>query len=440
MSFTISPDLRKRILFLLGAMIVYRIGSHIPVPGIDVALLQQSFEQQRGGILGMLDVFSGGALGRVSLFALGVMPYITASIIMQLMTMAVPSLEALKKEGSVGQRKITQYTRYLTLVLAAFQSYGVSVAIEQQDFVIQPGIPFRMMMVLSLTTGTIFLMWLGEQITERGIGNGISILIFSGIAAGLPQAVVSFLELVSNNSLPPLPALLIMIVMAVAIVLVIFVERAQRRIPVNYPRQQSGFQGRQSSHLPLKLNVSGVIPPIFASSLILFPTTILSWTQGSNAGIESGGAADFFRNIAASLSPGSGLYVLLYASMIVFFTFFYTGIVFNTKDVSENLKRGGGLIPGIRPGEQTGKYLDSVVLRLTLVGAVYLTVICVLPEALRIGLPQLPFYFGGTSLLILVVVALDFQEQLSSHIMSQRYDSLLKKARFKRSGMNPMLK
>jgi preprotein translocase subunit SecY len=426
----ISPDLRKRILFLLGAMIVYRIGSHIPVPGIDVALLQQSFESQKGGILGMLDVFSGGALGRVSLFALGVMPYITASIIMQLMAVALPSLAALKKEGSVGQRKITQYTRYLTVFLAVFQSYGISVAIEQQDFVLHPGMSFRLIMTLSLTTGTMFLMWLGEQITERGVGNGISILIFSGIAAGLPTAVVSFLELVRNSSLPPLPALLIIVVMALAIVVVIFFERAQRRVPVNYPRQQAGM-GRQSSHLPLKINVSGVIPPIFASSIILFPTTILSWSQSSTA---QGGMGEVIRNIASNLSPGSGLYVILYAVMIVFFTFFYTSVAFNTKEVSENLKRGGGLIPGIRPGEQTAKYLDTLVLRLTVVGATYITVICVLPEILRMAMPQLPFYFGGTSLLILVVVALDFQEQMSGHIMSQRYESLLKKTRFKRHG------
>lgn len=432
--FNISVDLRKRIMFLLGAMIIYRIGSHIPVPGIDVALLQQSFQSQKGGILGMLDVFSGGALGRVSLFALGVMPYITASIIMQLMGMAVPSIEALKKEGSVGHRKITQYTRYLTVLLSAFQSYGIAVALEGQAFVIEPGMAFRLTMVISLTTGSLFLMWLGEQVTERGVGNGISILIFAGIAAGLPTAVVSFFELVSNSSLPPLPALIIILVMVVAILVVIYFERAQRRIPVNYPRQQMGHVGKQSSHLPLKINVSGVIPPIFASSLILFPSTIMSWTQSASNGAESSGLTELIRNITGNLSPGSLPYVVLYASMIIFFTFFYTSIVFNTKEVSENLKKGGGLVPGIRPGEQTGRYLDAVVLRLTVVGAAYLTVICVLPEALRMALPSLPFYFGGTSLLILVVVALDFQEQISGHIMSQRYESLLKKARFKRPG------
>lgn len=433
---TISPDLRRRILFLLGAIVVYRIGSHIPVPGIDIAILQREFEQQKGGILGMLDVFSGGALGRVSMFALGVMPYITASIIMQLMSIAVPSLEALKKEGSAGQRKITQYTRYLTVLLSVFQSYGIAVALEGQAFVLNPGIIFRMMMVVSLTTGSLFLMWLGEQVTERGVGNGISMLIFAGIAAGLPTGLIRFLSLVRDSSISALPALIIIILMSLAVVAVIYFERSQRRIPVNYPRQQMQggvTPGRQSSHLPLKINVSGVIPPIFASSLILFPTTLLSWTQGSTT--SSGPVIDFFKNLAAGLSPGSGLYVLLYAGMIIFFTFFYTSIVFNTKEVSENLKKQSGLVPGIRPGEQTAKYLDRVVLKLTVVGAAYLTVICVMPELLRMSIPQLPFYFGGTSLLILVVVALDFKDQIEGHIMTQRYESLVRKARLKRPGL-----
>jgi len=430
----ISPELRNRIFFLLGAIIVYRIGSHIPVPGIDVELLKESFESQKGGLLGMLDVFSGGALGRVSLFALGIMPYITASIIMQMLSHTLPSMEAIRKEGSSGHRKITQWTRYLTVVLTMFQAYGVAVALEGQPFVTTPGIGFRIMMVVSLTTGTVFLLWLGEQITERGVGNGISILIFAGIASGMPQGIISFLELVRNNTISPIPALFIIAIIIAAISVVVLVERAQRRIPVNYPRMQaSGPIGKKTTHLPMKLNIAGVIPPIFASALLLFPTTLLSWTENP---ANQGGTINLVKNFAASLTPGSYTYVIIYGFLVVFFAFFYTNIVFNTRETSDNLKRSGALIPGMRPGEQTSKYLDSMTLKLTIIGATYLAIICLLPEVLRMGIPAIPFYLGGTTLLILVVVALDFQEQISAHLMSQQYESLLKKARFKK-GFNP---
>lgn len=426
---TISLELRNRILFLLGAIIVYRIGSHIPVPGIDVELLKEAFKSQKSGLLGMLDVFSGGALSRVSLFALGIMPYITASIIIQMLSHSLPSMQALRKEGSAGHRKITQWTRYLTVVLTLFQAYGVAVALEGQSFVMQPGISFRVMMMVSFTTGTMFLLWLGEQITERGVGNGISIIIFTGIASGMPTGLVSFLELVRNGTISALPALLIMVIIAIAIVVVVFFERAQRRIPVNYPRMQMGQMGKKASHMPMKLNISGVIPPIFASSLLLFPTTMLSWV---NTSASQEGFISLVRNFAASISPGSLTYVVIYGALVVFFAFFYTGIVFNAREQSDNLKKSGALIPGMRPGEQTSKYLDNMTLKLTIIGATYLTVICILPELLRMGIPAIPFYIGGTTLLILVVVALDFQEQISAHLMSQQYESLLKKARFKK--------
>ncbi|NJM31631.1 MAG: preprotein translocase subunit SecY [Limnobacter sp.] len=424
-------DLRKRLVFLLLALIVYRIGTHVPVPGIDPVALRQLFDSQQGGILGMFNMFSGGALSRFSVFALGIMPYISASIVMQLMSVVVPQLEALKKEGESGRRKITQYTRYGTFFLAAFQAVGISVALEsQQGLVIDPGLAFRAVTAVSLVTGTMFLMWLGEQITERGLGNGISILIFAGIAAGLPGALAGLFELVRTGAMPALVALLICVLVAAVTYLVVFVERGQRKIAVNYAKRQVGrrvYQGQQS-HLPLKLNMAGVIPPIFASSIILLPATLSSWF-----GSGQGAVTDVLKGISQTLSPGHPLYMLLYASAIVFFCFFYTALVFNSKETADNLQKSGAVIPGRRPGFQTSQYIDKVLTRLTLVGALYITLVCLLPEFLVLGL-SVPFYFGGTSLLIIVVVAMDFMAQVQAAVMSQQYDSLLKKANFKGSG------
>lgn len=424
-------DLRKRLVFLLLALIVYRVGAHIPVPGIDPIALRDLFESQQGGILGMFNMFSGGALSRFTVFALGIMPYISASIVMQLMSAAVPSLEALKKEGEAGRRKITQYTRYGTFFLASFQAVGIAVALEsQQGLVIDPGLAFRATTAVSLVTGTMFLMWLGEQITERGLGNGISILIFAGIAAGLPGAIGGLFELVRTGALSSIIALMICVLAVAVTYFVVFVERGQRKINVNYAKRQVGkrvYQGQQS-HLPLKLNMAGVIPPIFASSIILLPATLSSWF-GSGDGVLTG----FLREMSQTLSPGHPLYMLLYATAIIFFCFFYTALVFNSKETADNLQKSGAVIPGRRPGYQTSQYIDKVLTRLTLIGALYITLVCLLPEFLVLGL-NVPFYFGGTSLLIIVVVAMDFMTQVQASVMSQQYDSLLKKSNFKGSG------
>ncbi len=421
-------DLRRRLVFLLLALVVYRIGAHIPVPGIDPAQLEQLFKGQAGGILSLFNMFSGGSLSRFAVFALGIMPYISASIIMQLMTYVVPTFEQLKKEGEAGRRKITQYTRYGTLGLAIFQSMGIALALEgQAGLVIDPGMAFRLTAVVSLVAGTMFLMWLGEQITERGLGNGISILIFAGIAAGLPSAVGGLLELVRTGAMNILVAIFIIALVVLVTYFVVFVERGQRKILVNYARRQVGNKvyGGQSSHLPLKLNMAGVIPPIFASSIILLPTTVVSW-------VSTGDSTRWLRDIASALSPGQPIYVALYAAAIIFFCFFYTALVFNSRETADNLKKSGAFIPGIRPGDQTARYIDKILLRLTLAGAVYITAVCLLPEFLILKY-NVPFYFGGTSLLIIVVVTMDFMAQVQNYMMSQQYDSLLKKANFKTS-------
>jgi preprotein translocase subunit SecY len=424
-------DLKRRLLFLLGALIVYRIGAHVPVPGIDPVQLAELFKSQQGGILDMFNMFSGGALSRFTIFALGIMPYISASIIMQLLTVVVPTLEQLKKEGEAGRRKITQYTRYGTLVLATFQALGIAIALEsQRGLVMDPGLMFRFTTVVTLVTGTMFLMWLGEQITERGIGNGISLIIFAGIAAGLPAAIGGTLELARTGTFS-IPLVLLLLAGAVLITgLVVFVEKGQRKILVNYAKRQVGRKvyGGTSSHLPLKLNMSGVIPPIFASSIILFPATLAGW-------FGSGESVYWLRDIAAMLSPGQPVYVLLYAAAIIFFCFFYTALVFNPKETAENLKKGGAFVPGIRPGEQTAKYIEKIIMRLTLAGALYVTLVCLLPEFLIVKW-NVPFYFGGTSLLIIVVVTMDFMQQVQAYMMSHQYESLLKKANFK-GGMFP---
>jgi preprotein translocase subunit SecY len=422
-------ELRNRLLFVLFALIVYRIGTFIPVPGIDPAAMSRFFEQQSSTILGMFNMFSGGALERLSIFALGIMPYISASIIMQLMSAVLPSLKELKKEGEAGRRKITQYTRYGTLFLATFQAIGVSIALQNQQIALSPGIGFVFTAAITLVTGAIFLMWLGEQITERGIGNGISIIIFAGIVAGLPSAIGGTLDLVSQGAMNEGFAMFLFLMAIVVTAFVIFVERAQRRITVNYARRQQGrkMYAAQSTHLPLKLNMSGVIPPIFASSIILFPATLLQWTS------SSAGSFSWLNQIATAISPGQPLYVMLYALAIVFFCFFYTAIVFDSRETADNLKRSGAFIPGIRPGEQTARYIDGVLTRLTAVGAIYITLVCLLPEFLILKF-GVPFYFGGTSLLIIVVVVMDFMAQVQAHLMSHQYEGLMKKANLKGSG------
>ncbi len=420
-------ELRQRVLFLLGAMVVYRIGTHIPVPGVDPAAVAALFEQTRGSIVDIFNMFSGGALSRLSIFALGVMPYISASIIMQMMSAVIPQLEQLKKEGEAGRRKITQYTRYGTLVLAAFQGLGIAVAIEGQvaggtAVVLTPGLSFKITTLVSLVAGTMFLMWLGEQITERGIGNGISLLIFASIVSGLPAAVAGTLELARTGSFTPLGVLALFVGAILVTAFVVFVERGQRRLTVNYAKRQQGRRmiAGQTSHLPLKLNMSGVIPPIFASSIILFPASLGSWF-GQAEGMG------WLRDIATTLAPGQPVYVLLYGGLIVFFCFFYTALVFNPKEIADNLKKSGAFVPGIRPGQQTARYIDNVVSRLTFAGAIYLTFVALIPEFLIVKW-SVPFYFGGTSLLIIVVVMMDLMAQVQSHLMSRQYESLLKKS------------
>ncbi len=424
-------ELRTRLLFVLGAFFVYRVGAHIPVPGIDPKALALMFEQQEGSILDMFNMFSGGALKRLSLFALGIMPYISASIIMQLMSVVIPSVERIKKEGESGRRKITQYTRYGTVVLASFQAIGVSMALQSQtagglSVVINPGVQFVFITAVTLVTGTVFLMWLGEQVTERGIGNGISLIIFAGIVAGLPSAIGGTLELARTGELNGAFIIVLFLIAVGVTALVVYVERGQRRIIINYPKRQQGkrMYAGQSSFLPLKLNMAGVIPPIFASSIILFPATIAGWF-GDMEGFT------WLQEISTTLSPGQPIYVMFYAAAIIFFCFFYTALVFNAKDTAENLKKSGAFVPGIRPGEQTTAYIDKVLTRLTLAGAFYITSVCLLPEFLIVYW-NVPFYFGGTSLLIIVVVVMDFISQIQSHLMSQQYEGLMKKANFKR--------
>lgn len=418
-------ELRQRLLFVLMALIVYRIGTFIPTPGIDPAAMAQFFEQQSGTILNMFNMFSGGALERLSIFALGIMPYISASIIMQLMSAVVPSLKELKREGEAGRRKITQYTRYGTVVLATFQAIGVSVALQNQGVAISPGPSFIFTAAISLVTGTMFLMWLGEQITERGVGNGISIIIFAGIVAGLPAALGGTLELARTGELSSALVLLLLVMAIVVTAIVVFIERGQRRITVNYAKRQQGrkMYAAQSSHLPLKLNMAGVIPPIFASSIILFPATLGQWAGN----VEGMG---WLKDISSTLAPGQPLYVTFYALAIIFFCFFYTAIVFDSRETADNLKRSGAFIPGIRPGEQSARYIDGVLSRLTAVGAIYITLVCLMPEFLILKW-NVPFYFGGTSLLIIVVVVMDFISQVQAHLMSHQYEGLMKKANLK---------
>ena len=419
-------DLKKRVLFLIGALIVYRIGTHIPVPGINAAILDELFRSQQGGILGLFNVFSGGALQRFSIFALGIMPYISASIIMQLCTVVVPTLEALKKEGQSGQRRITQYTRYATLGLSFFQAFAISAALEAQaGLVVEPGLSFRVVSAITLVTGTMFLMWLGEQITERGLGNGISLIIFAGIAAGLPRAIGQTLEQGRTGAYSWLLIIGIVALVVLVIAFIVFMERALRKILVNYAKRQVGnkvYQG-QSSHLPLKINMAGVIPPIFASSIILFPATLVQWAG-------TGENTNWLRDLAATLSPGQPVHEILYAAAIIFFCFFYTALQYNPKETADNLKKSGAFIPGYRPGDQTAKYLEKITLRLTLIGSLYLVVVCFVPNFL-IAWKNVPFYFGGTSLLIIVVVTMDFMTQVQAYLMSQQYESLLRKANFK---------
>lgn len=424
-------ELKSRLLFVLGAFVVYRIGAHIPVPGIDPKALSTMFEQQSGSILDMFNMFSGGALMRLSLFALGIMPYISASIIMQLMTIVIPAMEQLKKEGESGRRKISQYTRYGTVVLAMFQSIGISMALQNQTagglaVVLNPGVGFVVVTTITLVTGTIFLMWLGEQVTERGIGNGISLIIFAGIVSGLPGAIGGTLELARTGEMNS-AFIVVLFLLAIGVTgIVVFVERGQRRITINYPKRQQGNKvyAGQTSFLPLKLNMAGVIPPIFASSIILFPATIAGWF-GNVEGFS------WLQDISTVLSPGQPVYVMCYAVAIIFFCFFYTALVFNSKETAENLKKSGAYLPGIRPGMQTTSYIDKVMTRLTLIGAVYITLICLLPEFLIVYW-NVPFSFGGTSLLIIVVVVMDFISQMQTHLMSQQYEGLMKKANLKR--------
>jgi preprotein translocase subunit SecY len=426
-------EMRHRLFFLLGALVVYRIGTFVPVPGIDMAAMARLFDQQEGTILGLFNMFSGGALSRLSIFAMGVMPYISASIIIQMMAVVVPSMTAIKKEGESGRRKLTQWTRYFTVVLAVFQGFGAATAFQNQGVALNAGWQFVMVATITLAAGTMLLMWLGEQITERGIGNGISMIILAGIVAGLPAAIGGTLEQVRSGEMNPAFAILLILLIAAVTAFCVFVERSQRRIPVNYAKRQVGrrMYAGQTSHLPFKLNMSGVIPPIFASSLLLFPATLASFFASGAAG--EGGWAVALQNISAALGYGQPLHIVLYASLIIFFCFFYTALVFNSRETAENLKKGGAFIPGIRPGQQTAEYIDKVLTRLTVWGALYVTAVCLLPELLT-AYGRVPFYFGGTSLLILVVVAMDFMAQLQAHLMSHQYEGLMKKANLRGYG------
>jgi preprotein translocase subunit SecY len=430
---TKSVELRQRIIFVVLALMVFRLGSFITLPGIDPSVMKFLFEQQRGSILDMFNMFSGGSLSRMSLFALGVMPYISASIIIQMMTHVYAPLVQLRKEGERGRKKITKYTRYFTLVLAIMQSFGVSSALQNQNtgntiLVLDPGVTFVGIAVITLVTGTMFLVWLGEQITERGIGNGISILIFAGIVAGLPSAIGNTVELARNGELQGFTVILIFLLVLLITAVVIYVERGQRKIPINYAKKMQGrkMYAAQSSHLPLKINMAGVIPPIFASAIILFPATIASWGGiGSEGGIV--------QTIALSLSPGQPLYILLYSFAIIFFCYFYTALVFNARETADNLKKTGAFIPGIRPGEQTAEYIDDITTKLTTIGAIYITSVCLLPEFLILYF-NVPFYFGGTSLLIVVIVVMDLMAQIQSHLLSHQYEGMMKKANLKGIG------
>lgn len=419
-------ELKGRLLFVLGALVVFRLGAHVPVPGIDPEVLAKLFESQSNGILGMFNMFSGGALSRFTVFALGIMPYISASIIMQLLAVVSPQMEQLKKEGEAGRRTITKYTRYGTLVLATFQALGISIALEgQAGLVIDPGLMFRLIAVTTLVSGTMFLMWLGEQMTERGIGNGISIIIFAGIVAGLPHAIGSTLELARTGAFSIPLVLFLFAATLLVTAFVVFIEKGQRKITVNYAKRQVGRKvfGGQTSHLPLKLNMSGVIPPIFASSIILFPATLAGW-------FGSRDSMSWLKDLGSTFSPGQPIYIISFATAIIFFCFFYTALVFNPKETADNLKKSGAFVPGIRPGDQTAKYIDHIMGRLTLIGALYITAVCLLPEFLILKY-NVPFYFGGTSLLIIVVVIMDFMVQVQSQMMSHQYEGLLKKANFK---------
>jgi preprotein translocase subunit SecY len=428
-AFSKATELKKRLWFALGCLIVYRFGTYIPLPGIDPVVMAQIFEQNAGGIMGMFNMFAGGALARMSIFALGILPYISASIIMQLMTAVSPTIEQLKKEGEAGRKKINQYSRYLTVFLAAFQGYGLAIGLEAMtgaggSAVLDPGWHFRISTVITIVGGTLFLMWLGEQITARGVGNGISLIIFTGIIAQLPHALVSTLELGRTGALSPLLIIFLLFMVVAVITFIVFMERAQRRILVQYPKRQQGNRmfGGESSHLPLKLNVSGVIPPIFASSLLLMPATMASF--------GGAGGPEWLATITALLGRGSLLFLVLYVALIVFFAFFYTAIVFNPQDTAENLRKHGGFIPGIRPGQRTAEYLDYVLTRLTAVGAIYLSAVCVLPEIL-ISQYAVPFYFGGTSLLIVVSVTMDTMAQIQSHLIAHQYEGLIRKSRLR---------
>ena len=424
-----ATELKKRIWFTLGALIVYRFGAYIPVPGIDPIVLAEIFQQQQGGILGMFDMFAGGAFGRMTIFALNIMPYISAAIIMQLMTAVSPRIEALKKEGESGRKKINQYTRYGTVVLATFQAYGLAVGLEGMrgsvgSAVLDPGLFFRLTTVITLVGGTIFLMWLGEQVTQRGVGNGISLIIFSGIVAQLPIALVNTLEMGRTGALSTVVILFLLILSVVVITTIVYVERAQRRIIVQYPKRQVGNRmfGGESSHLPLKLNTSGVIPPIFASSMLLLPLTVANFSGGQGG--------DWLSLITVYLGRGQPSFLLIYVALIAFFAFFYTAIVFNPQETADNLKKYGGFIPGIRPGKNTAEYLDYVLTRLTVVGAFYLVVVCVIPEMLNSQF-AVPFYFGGTSLLIVVTVTMDTVGQIHSHLLAHQYEGLIKKSKLR---------
>ena len=427
-------ELRQRLLFLVGALVVYRIGTYIPVPGIDPNALQNFFQDQSGTILSMFNMFSGGALERLSILALGIMPYISCSIIMQMASVTVPSLKQLKKEGESGRKKITQFTRYGTVVLAGFQSIGASVALQNQGVVVNPGFNFVFTACISLVTGTMFLMWLGEQITERGLGNGISMIILASIISGLPSAIGGTLELANTGELSPAIVLILLMLVLAVTAIVVFIERGQRRIPVNYAKRQQGrkLYQSQSSHLPFKINMSGVIPPIFASSIILFPATIASWF-GTSEGFG------WMQNIAAKLTPGQPIYIILYGSLIMFFCFFYTALVFDSKETADNLKRSGAFMPGIRPGHQTAQYIDKVLTRLTFWGGLYIVSVCLLPEFMILYY-RVPFYFGGTSLLIIVVVTMDFMAQMQALMMSKQYEGLLQKANLRGYGKSGQLK